>query len=304
MTAEKFDAYKMVTDRVAEMLENGLIPWVCPWSSVLACAWSHDSGKPYSLMNQILLANPDKKYKTMEEVFADVAGEYITFEQCKKAGGHVKKGEHGRKICFFKVWEKTEEFEKEDGTKETAVNRIPLLKCFTVFKVSQCEGIEQKYHAEEVTHQFPEDLNAEKVAADYISREGITYNPVKGNRAYYAPELDLIVTPEKSQFECAAEYYSTFFHELVHSTGHKSRLNRLTQKAAFGDDVYSTEELVAEIGSASLLATLNIETETSFRNSAGYIQHWLNALRDDKKMFVVAAGRAEKALKLILNINQ
>jgi len=98
-----------------------------------------------------------------------------------------------------------------------------------------------------------------------------------------------------------AEYYSTAFHELTHSTGHPSRLNWLTQPSFFGSDDYSKEELIAEIGAAALVSHVGLETASSFRNSAAYIQNWLGVLKGDKRFIVSAAGRAEKAVNLILN---
>ena len=103
------------------------------------------------------------------------------------------------------------------------------------------------------------------------------------------------------QFAALAEYYSTAFHELTHSTGHASRLNRLTATAHFGNKEYSKEELVAEIGAAALVNHAGLETSSSFRNSAAYVQSWLKALQNDKRLIVSAAGQAEKACSLILN---
>ena len=97
-----------------------------------------------------------------------------------------------------------------------------------------------------------------------------------------------------------AEYYSTAFHELTHSTGHPSRLNRLTQPSFFGTEDYSKEELIAEIGAATLVSHVGLETASSFRNSGAYIQNWLGVLKGDKRFIVSAAGRAEKAVNLIL----
>ena len=108
------------------------------------------------------------------------------------------------------------------------------------------------------------------------------------------------VVPIRKQFMSTAEYYSTVFHELTHSTGHSSRLNRLTQAAFFGSEDYSKEELVAEIGAAALVNHVGLETSNSIRNSAAYIQNWLKVLRDDKRFIVSASGRAEKAVSLIL----
>lgn len=295
----KFDAYQMVTDRICALLEQGLKPWAQPWSSAVSCAWSGNDGRIYTLLNQIMLADPEKKYKTMQELQEDVRGEWVTYNQAKARGGQVRRGEKGRKVVFFKMLEKQKENpEDKDET-------FPYLTAYTVFHVRQCDGIEQKYHLDgDKLYDFTADQNADTVAADYIRREGITFKTVKGNRAFYTPATDTVTLPLPEQFSDWQEYYSTLYHELTHSTGHEKRLNRLTNCAAFGSEDYSTEELVAEIGSASLLATLGISTENTLTASAAYIKNWLKALRNDKKMIVVAASRAEKAVRMILNIKE
>ena len=122
----------------------------------------------------------------------------------------------------------------------------------------------------------------------------------EGDKAFYRPSNDTIVLPMMSQFAETAEYYSTAFHEMVHSTGHSNRLNRLTQTAHFGNEEYSKEELVAEIGASALVNQAGLETEKSFRNSTAYVQSWLNVLKNDKRFIVSASGKAEKAVELIL----
>ena len=303
MEEKKLDAYQMATDRICALLEQGIKPWAQPWTSAKSCAWSGNDGRVYSFVNQLLLADPEKKYHDINELFADIRGEWVTYNQAQERGGQVRKGEKGRKVIFFKVIEKERTEIDEDGNEKKVKTSIPCPKCYTVFKVSQCDGLEQKYHTDgDKLYDFTGNENADGIAAAYLQREGIKYNPVHGDRAYYSPELDLVVTPLKEQFQDATEYYSTLYHELTHSTGHESRLNRLSKEAAFGNEVYSTEELTAEIGSASLLATLGIETDNSLTNSAAYVKNWLKALKNDKKMIVVAAARAEKAVKMILNI--
>lgn len=294
----KFDAYQMVTDRICELLEQGIKPWAKPWTSVMSCAWSGTTGKAYSLINQCMLADPKKKYGSLEELQEDVRGEWLTFKQAQARGGHVKAGEKGRKVVFYTPLEIEGETAEDKKT-------IPYLTAYTVFKISQCEGIEQKFHtSDDQVYEFSEDATAEEVSADYIKREGITYDKVKGERAYYSPDSDRVVIPLPEQFENRSEYYSTLFHELTHSTGHEKRLNRISKAAAFGNEVYSQEELVAEIGSASILATLGLENKDSFTNSAAYIKNWLSVLRNDKKMIVKATSQAEKAVRLILNIKE
>lgn len=146
---------------------------------------------------------------------------------------------------------------------------------------------------------------AESILHDYWNRENITVEHVKGNDAYYSPSRDLIRLPLFEQFTDANEYYSTAFHESVHSTMKENRCNRTEDRkgrlVAFGSNEYSKEELVAEIGSANLMNIVGIETKKSFRNSTAYIQNWLSVLKNDVKFIVSASGRAEKAADYILN---
>lgn len=148
--------------------------------------------------------------------------------------------------------------------------------------------------------------DAENLFTDYVEREHINVQQVISDQAYYNPSADLIHLPHRNQFCNAAEYYGTAFHEAIHSTGHESRLNRLCSGhvAAFGNEEYSKEELVAEIGSATLLNILGIETTHSFRNNAAYIQSWLRVLKNDVRFIVSASTKAEKAVQMILATDQ
>lgn len=139
---------------------------------------------------------------------------------------------------------------------------------------------------------------------DYWSREDITVEHMASDRAYYSPSRDLVHLPLFEQFKNANEYYSTAFHESVHSTMKESRCNRAEERegklVAFGSNEYSKEELVAEIGSANLMNIIGIESQKSFRNNAAYIQNWLSVLKNDVKFIVSASSKAEKAVKYIL----
>ena len=170
-----------------------------------------------------------------------------------------------------------------------------------MFHIDQCEGVTAK-HTHEV--RFPDGAEtleaAQEVIYDYLSREGVKLTHSEGDRAFYRPATDEVVLPIRKQFVSTAEYYSTVFHELTHSTGHPSRLNRLNRPSFFGTEDYSKEELVAEIGAAALVNHVGLETDHSFRNSTAYVQNWLQVLKDDKCFIVSAAGKAEKAVNLIL----
>lgn len=295
----KFDAYQMVTDRICEMLEQGFIPWDKPWAMAKTSAWSGCDGHIYSLINQFLLADPEKKYNSWDELEKDIAGEWVTFKQAVDRGGFVRKSEKGRKIVFFTM------LPEKDNDGNGTENFFPYLKWTTVFKIDQCENIEQKFHKDaDCLYNFNANQTAEEVSNDYICREKIILNIQHGNKACYSPSSDTVTMPMPEQFKDNAEYYSTLFHELTHSTGHQKRLNRIVKAAAFGDDDYSAEELIAEIGSASILATLGIENNRTFKNSAAYIQNWLKALKNDKKLIVSASSKAEKAIRLILGVKE
>lgn len=174
------------------------------------------------------------------------------------------------------------------------------MRYYNVFHVDQCEGIKARFAASH-PHNANTDANAEAIIKGYVEREGVKLDHMEGDRAFYQPAADRIVLPLLKQFTETAEYYGTAFHEMVHSTGHAKRLNRLDSTAFFGSELYSKEELVAEIGAAALVNHAGLETAKSFRNSAAYVQNWLQVLKNDKRFIVSAAGKADKAVDLILN---
>jgi antirestriction protein ArdC len=192
-------------------------------------------------------------------------------------------------------WKWLEQEDEETGEKK----EVPLLRYYNVFHIDQCEGLRAK-HTQPMPHTANADTNADAIIADYLAREGVKLNHEAGDRAFYRPSTDSITLPHIAQFAATAEYYSTAFHELTHSTGHSKRLNRLEKTAFFGSEAYSKEELIAEIGAAALVNVAGLETAKSFRNTAAYIQNWLSVLKNDKKFIVTASGKAEKAVNLIL----
>ena len=270
------DIYAEITNRLIAEMESGIIPWQKPWMCA-GRAVSHTTGKPYSLLNQMLLGRP---------------GEYLTFKQVSDEGGYVRRGEKAHMIVFW-TW-----IDKEDEeTGETT--QIPFLKYYNIFHIDQTEGIAAR-HMIPTPNPASADETAENIIAAYVKREGVSLEHREGDAAYYNPLADRIVLPLLKQFKEASEYYSTAFHELTHSTGHMKRLARLDGTAHFGGEEYSKEELIAEIGSAALVNHCGIETAGSFRNSAAYVQNWLTALKNDKHFIVSAAGKADKAVTYIL----
>ena len=277
------NVYELVTNRVIEQLENNIIPWEKPWSGTIDGAFNRVSKKPYSILNQMLL-----KYD----------GEYASFKQWKDLGGHIRKGEKSEMVVFWKMYPIKEK--QDDGTE--IIKTIPLLKYINVFHISQVDGVEPL--KQKVTHDIEPIDKAEKILNDYWNRENITIEHVKGDKAFYSPMFDKIQLPLFEQFKQSEDYYSTAFHESVHSTMKTSRCNRQEDRkgkvVSFASDEYSKEELCAEVGSAQLMNIVGIETTKSFRNSTAYIQSWLKVLRNDNKFIVSASSKAEKAVNYIL----
>lgn len=278
----KFDIYQTITDRIIEQLENNEIPWKKSWVNVCNGAFNRVSKRPYSLLNQLLLSH---------------TGEYASFKQWSELGGTIRKGEKSEIVVF---WTFLKKVKTEDG--EEIEEKIPILKYYRVFHISQVDGV-KPLETVKLSESIQPIERAEQVINNYVEREKVTYIEEMCNNAYYSPLLDTVTVPCKKQYEEIAEFYSTTFHELTHSTGHKKRLNRF-EVSSFGKEAYSKEELVAEIGSASILNLLGIETSQSFENSAAYISAWLKKLKNDKRLIVSAAGKAEKAVNLILNRKQ
>lgn len=272
------NVYEMVTDRVIRALESGNIPWEKPWGGCRSGAYNFITRKSYSLMNQMLLKH---------------RGAYGTFKQWTEKGGKIRKGEKSEIVVFWKF--QIVEEENEDGEKEE--KKIPILKYYNVFHVSQVEGVTVK--EEELPEVKPIE-SAEKIKMEYVEREHIRILEYTTNEAFYSPAGDFIQVPERGQYRDVNEFYSTLYHEMVHSTGHKSRLNRLERDAHFGNEIYSKEELVAELGAAFLMNLLGIETKKTFRNSTAYIQNWIQVLKNDPRFVVSAAGKAEKAVHYIM----
>ena len=271
------DIYAEITSRIIDQLEQGCIPWAKPWIAS-GNAISRATGKPYSLLNQMILGKP---------------GEYVTFKQCQQEGGQVRKGEKASMVVFWKFIEQEDEETHEK-------KQVPLLRYFSVFHLDQCEGLKPKL-TQQLKQTAQPDKVADEIIADYLKRSGVKLIHQEGDRAFYRPSNDSVTLPLITQFKNTAEYYSTAFHEISHSTGHHGRLDRLSKTAFFGSEAYSKEELIAELGASALVSHCGLETSSSFRNNAAYIQSWLQALRNDKRMIVSASSKAEKAVGLILN---
>ena len=281
------DIYTKTTERIIELMEQHGADWVRPW----AC----------SATGRLRNGVSDHKYRGINCILLGLSGYgmplWASYKQWGSKGGQVRKGERATHVLFYKPLILTE---RETGKEKT----VPLLRSFPVFNIAQVEGIEVPNVAEPINEAFSVDAVAEKFIADTGAQ---VHNG--GDRACYIPALDIVRLPEKSSFtgspSSTAEeaYYSTAFHELIHWSGHKNRLDRNLSAARFGQSVYAFEELVAELGAAYACQSLGVTVEPR-ADHALYLNNWLAVLRNDKKAIFTAAALAEKAFGFLSGFGQ
>ena len=275
---KRASVYEQITERIIGLLTKGTIPWHKPWQIQTGLPRNLVSKKAYRGINVFLL-----HAMSYESRF------WLTYRQAQELGGNVRKGE---KACPVVFWKQLAIEDKETGEED----KIPLLRFYHVFNISQCEGLKDIPAIAEIP--VPADTKPNAIVGDMPQRPAIRQGMSK---AFYSPSEDVIGIPLRERFENEAAYYATLFHELVHSTGHASRLNRstLTESVGFGSNPYCREELIAEMGASFLCGEAGI-AERTIDNSAAYIQGWLEQLHNDKTLIVQAAAQAQKAADFIL----
>lgn len=272
----KNQTYEKITAQFIEALNKGVVPWKKPFVSNA----NFVTKKEYQGINSLITSCRDY-----------ACPYWVTFKQANDLAGKVKKGEKGTVIAYWQSKERV----VENEVKEEEVKKGFLLRYSMIFNLEQTEGIEWEVTGPGKTTT----TTAEAIVSNYKNPPEIV--SMEQDRAYYSPLRDIVNVPKKEKFVSREEYYSTVFHELVHSTGHVSRLDRaeLCNIAFFGDHSYSKEELVAEIGSAFLCHDAGILNAT-IANSEAYIAGWTRALGNDPKMIMEAAGKAKKAVEYIM----
>jgi antirestriction protein ArdC len=283
--SERQDIYTRITAKIVASLEQGVRPWMKPWSGDNAAARIsrplRHNGKPYSGINILMLWGA-----SVENGFASPT--WMTFKQALELEAHVRKGEKGSFVVYANTFTRTE---KDADGLETD-REIPFLKGYTVFNVDQIEGLPERYYAK----PEPRFTNIQRIEhADAFfaaTRADIRY---RGGRAYYAQEGDYIQMPPIESFRDAESFYATLAHECVHLSKHPSRLNRDFGRKAWGDEGYAREELVAELGAAFLCADLEITPEVQ-EDHAAYISTWVAVLKHDHRAIFQAATFAQRAV--------
>lgn len=284
--APRASLYDEVTAAIIAQLEEGVLPWVRPWSmakAALGLPRNAVTGRAYSGINILVLwgAVIEGGYPSQD---------WLTFRQTLAAGGCVRKGERGRTVFY------ADRFTPKDAREQAAegedARSIPFLKRFTVFNAAQCDGLPDSLVSEPAP--LPE-RELHRAAEELIAATGADFR-IGGAKAFYSPSADFVMVPPQPAFHHQIDYYRTALHELGHWTGHGMRLDR-DQSGRFGSAAYAREELVAELASAFLCAELGIEPTV---RHADYLGSWLAVLRADHRAIFRAASQASKAAQFLL----
>lgn len=286
---------EMVNSMIIDKLKQGVNPWRKPWTcDGDCCAKNYVSNKAYSGINAVILD----------------AGYYMTFKEVTERGGKVKKGAKAYPIIFtskkrYYYTEESTNAETGEVVKETKYRDGFILRYYNVFRLEDTEGVKpiKNRIIEEAPVKTNEEIDA--IIQDYAKRSKLRLNITKSDRAYYAPLLHSVTVPQRNQFSCDSEYYSTLFHELTHSTGHSTLLNRFSaEDGGFGSKSYSFEELVAEVGASYCCNYTGIADNSSNENSVAYLKGWAERLENNKASYYImkATTKATEAFRLIMNI--
>ncbi len=287
-TTGREDLYARVTNQILADLEKGVRPWTKPWDAEHAAGRItrplRANGQPYRGMNVLLLWS-----SAVANGYA--APLWMTFNQARDMGGHVKAGSKGTPVVYADRFTKTEKH--DDGTEEE--RDVFFMKQYTVFNAEQVAGLPERFYALAAPRLDPVQRIEHAEAFCRNTRAEVRHG---GTSAHYNQHEDRIQMPPFEAFQDAESYYATLLHELTHWTKHEARLDRDFGRKRFGDEGYAREELVAEIGASFLCAELDLEPVVR-EDHAAYVAHWLKVLQDDKRAIFVAAALAEKAADLL-----
>lgn len=292
MSEAKKSAYDLITEQILSLLDKGIIPWRKTWSP----------GNFEGAGGQMNLTTK-KEYRGINQILLSCMGfnspYWVTFNQCKKLGGKIIKGSKSTPVVFWKFIQKKQTAEEKiAGTKP---EQVPMLRYYRVFNTDQCEGLKvPEFSTTDSEPTVNRIENAENIVSDMPNPPNITHTNIY--KAYFRPSTDTVNVPPIHIFETPESYYSTMFHELAHSTGHRDRLARPSLGiASFGSHNYAKEELIAEMTATMLCNVAGIANEAIIENSAAYIQSWKTKITKDNRLVVLAAGKAQKAADYILN---
>ena len=253
------------------------------------------SGKPYRGINAL--------WTNIAAIAAGYSSNiWLTKNQIWQHGGNVRSDQWKNWVPIV-VW-KFVKYEKEENGKKEERGFWKLIRFYQVWNVDQTEGLNVS-KIKKPSAIVPLDFNPIQACEEILTsfKEQPKIEHVR-EQAFYNRKTDIINLPPRELFKTIAEYYATLFHEVTHWTGHASRINRasLINAGKFGDENYSEEELVAEIGGAILCGHAGIENDT-LRNSASYLAGWLKVLRAKPEMLIKASQVAQKAVDWLLGVS-
>lgn len=297
---------KRLVDTIMANLENNHSLWQQGWA-VTGAPVSAISGKRYNGVNRLYLA-----VATMERGYSD--NRWLTYNQMKEKGWEFKRDKEGNSlgknagvsIEYFSLYDKEtkQKFDRHtlDGMSDEErdiymdENVIALRKYYCVFNGDVIEGIPER--EKRVVDTSGKNSRAEGILQYWSDNEAkIVYG---GDDAFYRPSTDEIHLPERDKFVDLPEFYSTALHEVGHSTGHETRLNR-DLSGGFGSDKYAEEELRAEIASMFIEQDLGVEaSEKHIQNNSAYIQAWHDKINEDPNILFRAIADAEKITKFVM----
>lgn len=306
-------AYEVVNELVLTRLEEGTPPWRMPWTAP-GLPMRMNAGKPYRGINVFLLGMSAMAsgysspwWGTYDHIaeragmkkIPDSSNRGYHWESKDGKPAGVRKGEKATMVTYWSTWNRTEQ--NADGKDE--VHKGQMLLRTSAFNAEQADGLPERFAAQdnEPGAELDPIESAEALIRRYLDNGGPQWE-IGGSRACYSPSADLARVPPLSAYTDPHEYYSTGFHELGHSTGHPSRLDREVGECLFGSPDYGREELVAELTCCYLCAVAGVNTPEVTGNSAAYLAGWIRALKGDVKLVVMAAAKAQKAADLIQGI--
>jgi antirestriction protein ArdC len=285
------DLYQQVTSKIIACLEKGTVPWQKTWVQH-GLPKNFHTGHYYQGINLLLLSMNGFELPW-----------YLTFKQAMSLGGSIRKGEKSSLVVYYEPLLMDSNHKRVTADQATTIDpdelrRSWVLRSHRVFNIEQTEGI--SYDRPEQGSQHAVIESCELVIAGMKRPPTISHQ--KGHSPCYYPRRDTIELPPIREYVSAQAYYAVLFHELVHSTGHVSRLQRkgIAEVTRFGDEVYSQEELVAELGASYLCTKCRIDSSELVENSASYLHSWIKALKGDKRLIFSASTQAIQAVEYIL----
>lgn len=278
-----------IAAKVIKLMETEGMNWTKPWTTT-----TKNNGQPTSIYKQNYKGINRWHLGMTMALMGYTSPVFATFAKWKEVGATIKKGEKSHEVVFFKTLRK--EQENEQGETETI--NIPMMKTYRVFNADQVEGWDGNWLVADDKEQS-QDWDDVELADMIINSSGANIQHRNQDQAFYMPSLDQIIMPERKQFKDDSGYYGTMFHELVHWTGSKTRLDRKFG-TRHGDDNYAKEELVAELGAAMLSGIAKVDVEPR-ADHAHYLNGWIKGLKDQPKIIMTAASNAEKAAQFIID---